>query len=88
MAGVAVLLDADQHAEQRRTAQIASLAEHAMLPILNDMEEKLIVRLVGYARQADPVPVEKIWTVVGALSLSRELKTNLLRHKRLTRSGE
>lgn len=74
-------MNADQHAEVRRSAQLASLAEHAANPAILELEENLVQRIAGLAKTSSAVQSEQLWSLAGGISALRELRHRLSRAK-------
>lgn len=76
-------MEAEEHAERRRSAQIASLAEKAVLPFVKEQEEHLVQQLVNLIRAREPASLDKLYAAVGGISALRALSANICRVKKL-----
>lgn len=76
-------MEAEEHAERRRSAQIASLAEKAVEPFLKEQEEQLIQLLINLIRSREPASLDKLYAAVGGISALRALGANIGRVKKL-----
>ena len=74
-------LTADQHAEARRTSQIAHLAGAALDPLVVEYEADILDRLVGYVRARTEPSHQHVWAALGELAACRELRQRVERRK-------
>lgn len=66
----------DAHAEAFRNAQLASLAEGALVPIIEGFERATIDKLVALGRSKE-VPPHEVWVIVGELSGYAHLRAHI-----------
>lgn len=59
-----------------RNAQLASLAEGALLPIVDTFERAVLDKLVALGRSKD-VPTHEVWVMVGELSGYAHLRAHI-----------
>lgn len=70
-------LTGDEHSEARRNSQLASLAEGALLPIVEMFEEAIRHKLIGIARCRSPVEPHVVWATIGELSAFESLREHI-----------
>lgn len=59
--------------DERRNAQLGSLARHALEPLLQRYNEDILEQLITMVYAASPTPIERVWSTLGRLAAGREL---------------
>lgn len=70
-------LTGDAHSDMVRSAQIASLAEGALYPMIESRERAILDEIVALTRTRDPIPDRVLWALAGELSNCAMLRATI-----------